>query len=92
VGKDQGLATTDEAKLQLEKMDEIAQQTKPNQIWKWVHLRKPKNVLRDGTRQCLNVKDGAKGAGSKMSAWPGKTYDACTFMFVKVDEDKFLLF
>ena len=92
MGIDQVLATTDDAKLQLEKMDETAPQTKSNQIWKWVNMRKPKNVLRDGTGRCLNVKDGSKGAGSKMSAWPGKTYDACTFMFVKVDKDKFLVF
>jgi len=86
------LATTEDAKLKLEPKDQTIPQAKPSQLWKWVSLRKPKNILRDGTGRCMNVVYGSKGAGSNMCAYPGKTYDACTFMFVKMPDNFFLVF
>eukprot|EP00092_Neocalanus_flemingeri_P037968 GFUD01041333.1.p1 GENE.GFUD01041333.1~~GFUD01041333.1.p1 ORF type:complete len:302 (-),score=86.81 GFUD01041333.1:90-995(-) len=81
------LATTGDYGVQLEPMDETRPQTKPNQIWKW---GQDKAVLRDGTGRWLHTK--GEGAGSEMRGYDSNNYNAVTFMFVRVEEDKFLVF
>jgi len=85
------LATNTDNKVQLEPMDERRPQTKPNQVWKWLKLRGVTDILTDGTGRWLDIKAGCIGAGSEMNAYAFKNYEAITFMFVRVEDDKFLV-